>query len=210
MTVKCKFTQSLLHHRTLLHQLAILLLLLLWTGLAIQPLYAHAEYDHSEPAADAVVESAPTQVRVWFTQELFRRKGENSIEVYQADGTRVDLDDLVIDDDDRKLMTISLKPAVPAGLYTVRWVATSSEDGHQEKGEFTFTIGAAAGAGAVEAATATSVSVVVAEPAATEPPPTAVATPAEQDAPFSCFGVTLPLMMVMGAVVIGQRRNQVG
>lgn len=202
MTVKCKFTQSLLH------PLAILLLLLLWTGLAIQPLYAHAEYDHSEPAADAVVESAPTQVRVWFTQELFRRKGENSIEVYQADGTRVDLDDLVIDDDDRKLMTVSLKPAVPAGLYTVRWVATSSEDGHQEKGEFTFTIGAAAGV--VDAATATSVSGVVAEPAATEPPPTAVATPAEQDAPFSCFGVTLPLMMVMGAVVIGQRRNQVG
>ena len=121
MTVKCKFTQSLLHPLTLLHQLAILLLFLLWTGLAIQPLYAHAEYDHSEPAADAVVESAPTQVRVWFTQELFRRKGENSIEVYQADGTRVDLDDLAISDDDRTLMTVSLKPAVPAGLYTVRW-----------------------------------------------------------------------------------------
>ena len=54
MTVKCKFTQSLLYPLTLLHQLAILLLFLLWTGLAIQPLYAHAEYDHSEPAADAV------------------------------------------------------------------------------------------------------------------------------------------------------------
>ena len=202
MTVKCKFIQSLLH------PLAILLLLLLWTGLAIQPLYAHAEYDHSEPAADAVVESAPTQVRVWFTQELFRRKGENSIEVYQADGTRVDLDDLAIDDDDRKLMTVSLRPAVPAGLYTVRWVATSSEDGHQEKGEFTFTIGAAAGV--VDAATATSVSGVVAEPTATEPPPTAVATPAEQSAPLSCLGITFPLVMVMGAVVIGQRRNQVG
>ena len=104
----------------------------------------HADYDRSEPAADGVVNVAPTQVRIWFTQEVFRRQGANRIEVARADGTRVDLDDTAIDDDDRRLMTVSLTPELGAGVYTVRWRALSAEDGHEGEGEFRFTIETAA------------------------------------------------------------------
>jgi len=104
----------------------------------------HAEYDRSVPAADAVVDIAPTQVQIWFTQEIFRRQGVNSIEVASADGTRVDLDDTAIDDDDRKLMNVSLASDLAAGVYTVRWRALSAEDGHEGQGEFRFTIETAA------------------------------------------------------------------
>ncbi len=100
----------------------------------------HADYDRAEPAADSVVDVAPTQVRIWFTQEVFRRQGANSIEVARADGTRIDLNDTAIDDDDRKLMTVSLAPDLAAGVYTVRWRALSAEDGHEGEGEFRFTI----------------------------------------------------------------------
>jgi methionine-rich copper-binding protein CopC len=109
---------------------------------------AHADYDSAEPAADAVVAEAPTQVQIWFTQDLFRRAGMNRIEVYDAAGQRVDQDDTTIDDDNRRLMTVSLQPELADGVYTVRWYSLSSEDGHDGEGEFTFTV---ARAGAIAA-----------------------------------------------------------
>ena len=101
---------------------------------------AHADYDHSVPAAGEVVLQAPQQVQVWFTQELFRREGQNSLEVYGPDEQRVDLDDFAIDDDDRKLMTVSLPPDLANGVYTVRWRSLSADDGDEASGEFQFTI----------------------------------------------------------------------
>ena len=49
---------------------------------------AHAGYDISVPAADEVVAQAPQRVQVWFTQDLFRREGQNSLEVYGPDNQR--------------------------------------------------------------------------------------------------------------------------
>lgn len=101
---------------------------------------AHADYDRSVPAADEVVLQSPQQVQIWFTQELFRREGQNSLEVYGPDEQRVDLDDAAIDDDDRKLMTVSLQSDLANGLYTVRWGTLSADDGDDAEGEFQFTI----------------------------------------------------------------------
>ena len=75
-------------------------------------------YERSVPSADEVVDQSPQQVQVWFTQELFRREGQNSLEVYGPDEQRVDLDDAAIDDDDRKLMTVSLQADLADGVYT--------------------------------------------------------------------------------------------
>ena len=105
---------------------------------------AHADYDHSEPAANAVIPTVPTEVRVWFTQELFRREGANTLEVYQADGSRVDLEDARIDDDDRSLMLVSLASDLPWDTYTVKWQTLSSDDGHDGAGEFQFIVDPAA------------------------------------------------------------------
>lgn len=185
--------------------LSLLALILLGRGA-----FAHADYDHSEPVADAVLETAPSQVRIWFTQELFRRQGQNSIEVYTSDGQRVDQADAVIDDDDRKLMTITLSPTQASGIYTVRWQALSAEDGHPAKGEFTFTVGAVAASAPISAtaaltepttlpaATATTVVTSTAS-AATAP------TPARPAASLPCLGGVAPLGLLLG-LWWGQRR----
>ena len=195
---------------TLIALLGASLVLITFAGVAI----GHADYERSDPAAAAVLNAAPVRVQIWFTQELFRRVGENKIEVYSADGARIDLDDLVIDDDDRKLATVSLPPALPDGVYTVRWQSLSAEDGHDGSGEFSFTVGAVGDTDPVTDSNTVSATV-QAEPLATntsEPVaeiPTATAAP--QPSPTTglpCMGGAAPLMGVLGVVWMGRRRRK--
>lgn len=123
-------------HRRLIVALLVLLAVALTPVLA----RAHADYERSSPPADGIVAEAPAVVELWFTQELFRREGENRLEVYGPDGARVDAGDARIDDDDRTHMLVSLLPDLPAGTYTVRWRSLSAEDGHPKEGEFPFTV----------------------------------------------------------------------
>lgn len=200
---------------------------LAWLGgsahVSLRVASGHAEYDHSDPAADAVVAAAPTQVQIWFTQELFRRQGTNKLEVYDAAGQRVDLDDVTIDDDDRTLLRVSLPPALANGRYTVRWQALSAEDGHEGQGEFTFTVGeAAASASAASSTTVTTTTVITGDTAvpptatptrapapattvAPTPTPSAVPTPASGGG-LPCLGGAAPLLLVVGALFLPRRR----
>lgn len=190
--------------------LSALLAVTLGLGLPLRIASGHAGYDHSEPASDAVMATAPAQVRIWFTQELFRRQGMNQIEVVDATGTRVDQDDVTIDDDDRTLMQVTLAPDLPNGVYTVRWQSLSAEDGHEGQGEFTFTVGDAApadvpvGDAAPQAAaspTTTSAPAATASPAPPATPPPATPSPA-----LPCLGGAAPLLLALGAVLT-RRRN---
>jgi methionine-rich copper-binding protein CopC len=113
-------------------------------GLGSLVVSAHADYERSEPSAGAVIPEAPDEVHVWFTQELFRRAGANTLEVVGPDGIRVDKEDARIDDDDRTHMIVSLQAGLPAGRYTVRWRTLSAEDGDTESGEFDFVVDPAA------------------------------------------------------------------
>ncbi len=102
--------------------------------------YAHAAYVRSNPGADAVITAPPARVDIWFAQELFRRKGENTIHVTAPDGQEVSVGDTVIDDDDRTHVWVNLKPDLAAGVYHVAWKNISLEDGHPSEGSFQFTI----------------------------------------------------------------------
>lgn len=207
--------------------LATLCALLVGSGMPIQRLLAHADVDHADPAVEAVVAEVPTQVRIWFTQELFRRQGMNRVEVYNADGVRVDQDDAAIDDDDRTLVTVSLPPALPDGVYTVRWHSLSAEDGHEGQGEFTFTVAAAA---AVEgdpeegdaiqeeaSPTVTPTPATTATPTLAATPetatatlsavtPTSTASQPEQPATVPCLGGAAPLALAVSMVLTRRRR----
>lgn len=175
------------------------LLLLLLTALPLSvTVRAHADYARSEPAADAVLDAAPQVVKVWFTQELFRREGENWLLVTGPDGARVDLDDAAVDDDDRTLVTVSLSPALADGLYTVEWRALSADDGHAEEGSFSFTVAAGP---------------TPAQPVATDTPvpaPTAPAaettTPASGEGGFTCLGAAPLALLAVGAIVARRRK----
>ncbi len=194
--------------RTLFYCAVLGLLLWLAGQAPSRSALAHADLDRSDPAADAVLTTAPTQVQLWFTQELFRRQGQNFIEVYAADGSRQDQGEAVINDDDRTLLTVALPPDLPPGVYTVRWQALSAEDGHDSSGEFTFTVGTV-GAGA------TTTTPTAAPPTAT-PAPVATPTvaPSAMPAPatptgFSCFGIPVASFLAGGLLWASRRRSSI-
>jgi len=196
-------------------RIGLVTLLLLLTGLplAASVLY-HADYARSEPAADEMLATPPTQVKVWFTQELFRREGENWLRVTGPDGARVDLDDTAVDDNDRTLLTVTLADELPDGAYRVEWRALSAEDGHPKESEFGFVVGAA---DSVPTATAPAVATAVTSTAAPTATPASEATtapPAVADTPASsqsgglpCLSAAPLAMLALGTVLVKRRRG---
>jgi methionine-rich copper-binding protein CopC len=124
----------------LMRSLVSLLMVVIITAIDVSIAQADANYERAEPPAAAVIPVAPSEVHVWFTQELFRRASENTLEVIGPDGSRVDTEDVQMDDDDRTHLFVSLADDLPPGLYTVRWRALSADDGHSSQGEFSFTV----------------------------------------------------------------------
>jgi methionine-rich copper-binding protein CopC len=124
----------------------------LFAFLLVTVAHAHAEYDRSTPPAGGEAASAPESVDIWFTQELFRRAGANTIEVIGPGGTRVDLGETVLDDADRTHLSVGLQPDLSPGEYTVRWTNLSAVDDEANAGEFSFRIDPDAPPAATEAA----------------------------------------------------------
>ncbi|MDE0630400.1 MAG: copper resistance protein CopC [Caldilineaceae bacterium] len=213
---------------------------LLWVALLLAAIHyplsaavhAHAGHDRSVPSAGEVVSQAPQQVQVWFTQELFRREGQNALEVYGPDDQRVDQDDAAIDDDDRKLMSVSLQSDLPNGVYTVRWRTLSADDGDEADGEFQFTIQADEPAAETSPTTVPTTAATPA-PVKAQPPPTHTETaestgtqamppppvpadedtesppaPADQGPGIPCLGSAAPALLLLGTVILAGRRRR--
>ncbi len=101
---------------------------------------ADSEYARSDPASGARIPRSPTAVRVWFTQELFRRAGANTLAVLAPDGHRVDDGQSAIDADDRTLLSVTLLEPLAPGTYRVEWQSLSALDGDTAEGAFEFTV----------------------------------------------------------------------
>lgn len=101
---------------------------------------AHAGYERSNPPAAASTRTAPDRVEIWFTQELFRRANANRIEVTGPDSQPKHVGEAVIDEADRKHLSIALTPNLAPGKYSVQWASLSATDGDPAEGNFTFTV----------------------------------------------------------------------
>jgi methionine-rich copper-binding protein CopC len=101
---------------------------------------AHAEPERANPPIGGTVAMAPTTVEVWFTEEV--DAAGTTLTVVGPNGTQVDRGDTTLDlnDPERKHVTVSLAPDLPAGVYTVQWASLSAEDQDPDSGEFTFTV----------------------------------------------------------------------
>ncbi|ARF56472.1 copper resistance CopC/CopD family protein [Streptomyces gilvosporeus] len=104
------------------------------------PAFAHAALTGSDPAQGSVVDHAPEQVSLTFSEGV--AMGDDSIRVLDPKGKRVDRGKL------RDLCSggvvkyaAGLPPGLGDGTYTVAWQAVSA-DSHPVSGAFTFSIGA--------------------------------------------------------------------
>jgi len=101
---------------------------------------AHSEFERANIPVGEAIRSAPERLEAWFSQEVFRREGANALEVVGAGGERFDDGVLVIDDADRRHLSVGLRADMPPGFYTVTWRTLSAVDGDAAEGTFVFTI----------------------------------------------------------------------
>ena len=95
---------------------------------------AHAFLDRAEPRVGSTVRTAPTDVKLWFTERL--EPAFSRVEVVNEAGQRVDRADGAVDPSNPALLRASLVPLSP-GLYTVIWRVVSV-DTHVTEGDFAF------------------------------------------------------------------------
>lgn len=106
----------------------------------VQPVWAHAVLARSTPGLNASLTESPGEIRLWFTEPLEPRFSNFTLR--DINGATVKTPASQVDSTDAKQML--MKPgALPNGLYTVVWGATSAADGHHTEGSFPFTIGPA-------------------------------------------------------------------
>lgn len=99
---------------------------------------AHLHLRHSSPAAKAVLDTVPSEIRLVFTEAP--SLAVSSIRLLAPDGTEVPLGALAVDPDSATALVARITAAqLSAGSYTVVW-RTASDDGHPMEGRFGFTI----------------------------------------------------------------------
>jgi len=133
-------------------------------------LFAHARLVRSSPAANAVLDSAPTTLGLWFSERPEPRF--TAIQLVDSAGLAIPLAAPVSVEQNGLTLAIT-RPLTP-GPYSVVW-RTAASDGHATNGNFSFRIAAAHGA--VQAPTS-GVTVTPLAPVAPPSAPQAASTPA--------------------------------
>jgi copper transport protein len=111
-----------------------LILALLTSGMV----FAHANLVRSDPPANAVLNQAPSQVTIEFSEAVDPHLSK--IEVLYDDGSAADNGDTTRDPANDKVLHVSLKDS-RQGTYIVSWRALSEADGHVTSGAFVFSVG---------------------------------------------------------------------
>jgi methionine-rich copper-binding protein CopC len=176
-------------------------------ALAVHVAGAHARLEESTPAVGEVLAASPPQVSITFTQELQKITGTYGIDVFDASGADVTTGDAVLNDTDRRIMTVDVQPSLPAGRYVVEYKNVSDADGDPFAGAYAFYVGrqpTAEELAADQELLGQEEETPTAQPAAS---PTAAATPVVVPTPATDgddddAGGTITLILVVGAIAL--------
>ncbi len=103
--------------------------------------FAHAEPTSVKPGDGAVLATPPTTYEIVMSQEMFKDTiGSNDIDVFDASGKEVTNISAVIDNADRRKLSVALPSGLPAGEYRVEWKTLSADDGDNANGTLSFTV----------------------------------------------------------------------
>ncbi|MFF7263006.1 copper resistance CopC/CopD family protein [Streptomyces sp. NPDC008159] len=101
------------------------------------PVSAHAALTGSDPQQGSVVQEAPSQISLTFSEKVATSDG--SMRVYDPKGKQVDTGDVA--DLGGNSYGVKLRPGQPDGTFTVTYQVVSA-DSHPVSGAFTFSVGA--------------------------------------------------------------------
>jgi copper transport protein len=107
-----------------------------WAG--VKPVQAHALLLRSIPPANAMLDSAPAKLELFFTEDISPRLIK--INLKGSDGRNMRLSDTALAAGDATHL-IGTLPALPDGAYLIIWQVRSASDGHQSDGTFPFVVG---------------------------------------------------------------------
>jgi hypothetical protein len=102
----------------------------------VSPAAAHAFLHHAVPAVGSTIATAPSEVRMVFTQEIDLSFSGATLST--ADGTPIATGSAALDPQDPTALVLRLPPLAP-GKYKVTWHVVSV-DTHRTEGNFTFEI----------------------------------------------------------------------
>ena len=108
--------------------------------LCVTSVFAHAEPATAKPGHGAVLTTSPASYEIEMTQEMARQAGANDIDVFDPSGKEVTTVSAVIDNANRRKLTVALPPGLPAGKYRVDWKTLSADDGDPATGSLSFTV----------------------------------------------------------------------
>jgi len=177
---------------------------LLWAPAAA---FGHASEVESSPGAGAVLDTAPSEVRITYDSSLLEAGA--ALVVRSADGESITTGPAVIGD---REFSVPVDPSVGPGEYSVAYRVVS-QDGHTIENSFTYVVtgeapAAADASASPEPTNAATPETIAEEPVADDvpsPTPDLVGVPADDSVmPFLLFGgVGLVIVIgIVGAVVL--------
>lgn len=100
---------------------------------------AHAELLKTTPSSSQSLDSAPARVQLLFSESL--DPAFSHVQVRDESGQQVDAGDSQVDPSNDQLLTASLRPGLPNGVYTVEWRSLSAIDVHPDDGQYRLFVG---------------------------------------------------------------------
>jgi methionine-rich copper-binding protein CopC len=101
------------------------------------PASAHAALSRAIPRVGSTVATSPTEVRMWFSQDL--EPAFSGASLLGVSGKESAASKAIVDAADRRQLVIPLSRPLAAGRYQVKW-GVVSVDGHRTEGDFRFTV----------------------------------------------------------------------
>lgn len=101
------------------------------------PAFAHAHLKQAVPAAGATVTTAPTELRLSFTEGV--EPAFSGVALAMADGMAIKPAAVALAPADPATLVVTLAAPLSPGRYTVTWHALS-DDSHKTRGHYAFTV----------------------------------------------------------------------
>lgn len=123
-----------------------LLFFMTGTVLASSTIPAHAKVFKAIPAIGSTISQAPSTVTVFTLENINPDPNKSNLFVYSPAGDLISQGNAKVSLTNPREMSIPIKPdkAHLDGVYIVRWITVSAEDGDPDQGAFVFTVNASA------------------------------------------------------------------